>query len=196
MTQTQIYHFLNQTVKNLTIYTHVGMELSWIPWKTQRLLWYLKLSLPHRNLKTRKDGKRMVSVPAVYTARKGLIMKITAEENVKMRQILLKDVSTKLVACFAQRACSITACRTLKEISLILARVTLAMTSSACAGWRWWRCPSSLPVCAATSPCERATTAVRCAGAVEESIKPRDESVLCQTELKNLCFQEASNLDL
>lgn len=76
----------------------------------------------------------MVSVPAVYTARRGLIMKIMAEENVKMRQILLKDVSTKLVACFAQRACCITACRTLKEISLILARVTLVMTSSAYAG--------------------------------------------------------------
>lgn len=37
---------------------------------------------------------------------------------------------------------------------------------------------------------------VRYVGAVEESIKLRDESVVCQTELKNLGFQEASNLDL
>lgn len=34
---------------------------------------------------------------------------------------------------------------------------------------------------------------MRYVGAVEESIKLRDESVLCQAELKNLCFQEASN---
>lgn len=73
----------------------------------------------------------MVNVLAAYTARKGLIMKKMAGENVKMLQTLLRDAYIKLVACSVQRACCIIVCQTQREISLTPVRVTLAMTSSA-----------------------------------------------------------------
>lgn len=117
----------------------------------------------------------MASVPAAYTARKGLIMKRMVEANVRMLQTLLRDAYTKLVACFVLRACSITACQTLKGISLTLVHVTQAMTSSAYDGLPLSLCPSLHHVCAAISPCEHATTVARSVDVVEESIKLQDE---------------------
>lgn len=85
--------------------------------------------------------------------------------------------------CGAQRVCSTTACRTLRESSGSLAPVMTRWgathtPSAVPAGWPSWPCRSSCPACAATCLCAPACAVERGVAAVGESTRRSDEARL------------------
>lgn len=120
-------------------------------------------------------GERTASVRAASTVGRCSTTKTTGGGSAKTPPTRSSSASTKSAACSAPRACCTTACPIPRATSQTPAHVTHLTSSSACAGWPWWRCPSSRPACAATCLCAPATTVARHAAAVGASTRPRGD---------------------
>lgn len=106
-------------------------------------------------------GERTASARAASTVERCSTTRTTGGGNARTPPTQSSSAFTKSAACCAPRACCTTACLTPRATFQIPARVTRPMSSSAYAGWPWWRSPSSRPACAATCLCEPATTVAR-----------------------------------